>query len=63
MGTAFSGHRIDPAVQDFIVREYQAGRSLRELAEMTDRTHGAVRNVLDRAGVPRRGRGAPKVSR
>ncbi|PKZ40776.1 hypothetical protein CYJ76_11245 [Kytococcus schroeteri] len=54
MGTAFSGHRIDPAVRDFIVRVYQAGRSLRELAEITDRTHGAVRNVLDRAGVPRR---------
>lgn len=61
VGTAEVGRYIDPTVRDFIVAEYQAGRSLRELAEITGRTHGAVRNVLDRAGVQRRGRGAPRL--
>ncbi|WP_418314017.1 helix-turn-helix domain-containing protein [Serinicoccus hydrothermalis] len=40
------------------MREYQAGRSLRELAKITGRSHGAVRNILERAGLRRRGRGA-----
>lgn len=39
------------------MREYVVGQSLRELAEITGRSHGAVRNILQRAGVPRRGRG------
>lgn len=55
------GARIDPEVRNYIVREYKAGRSLRELAELTGRTHSAVRNVLHRAGVPRRGPGAPAI--
>ncbi|RJK92545.1 helix-turn-helix domain-containing protein [Vallicoccus soli] len=42
----------------FVVAEYAAGRSLREIAELTDRSFSAVRNVLDRAGVRRRGVGA-----
>lgn len=56
-----SGHRLPEHVKAYVVREYQAGRSLSELAEITGRSHGAVRNILERAGVPRRGRGAPQV--
>lgn len=45
----------------FVATEYAAGRSLRELGELTGRTQSAVRRALDQAGVPLRGRGAPKV--
>ena len=42
--------RPNPAVQaqveDFIVEQYTAGRSLRQLAELTDRSFSAVRNIL-----------------
>ena len=61
VGTADVGRYIDPDVRDYIVTEYQAGLSLRELAEITGRSHGAVRNVLERAGVQRRHRGAPRL--
>jgi hypothetical protein len=54
--------RPDPAVQArveaFIVTNYAAGRSLRELAELTDRSFSAVRNILTRHDVHRRGTGA-----
>ena len=54
--------RPDPAVQaqveTFIVEQYAAGRSLRELAELTDRSFSAVRKILTRHGVHRRGSGA-----
>jgi hypothetical protein len=43
---------------DFVAREYAAGRSLRELGELTGRSQTAVRRALEQAGVPRRGRGA-----
>lgn len=43
----------------YVAREYEAGRSLRELAELTGRTQSAVRRALDQAGIMRRGRGAP----
>ncbi|WP_457255975.1 helix-turn-helix domain-containing protein [Pedococcus sp. P5_B7] len=46
------------ALVEYIAREYEAGRSLRELAELTGRTQTAVRRALDEAGVRRRGRGA-----
>jgi hypothetical protein len=46
----------------FVAREYPAGRSLRELAELTGRTQTAVRKALDELGIPRRGRGAPAIS-
>lgn len=59
---AATGRFLPDDVKAFVVREYEAGRSLREIAEVTGRSHGAVRNILQRAGVPRRGRGAPKVS-
>ncbi|MGY1684959.1 helix-turn-helix domain-containing protein [Geodermatophilus sp. SYSU D00867] len=37
------------------MEQYAAGRSLRELAELTDRSFSAVRKILDRHGVRRRG--------
>lgn len=46
---------------EFVAREYGAGRSLRELAELTGRTQTAIRRALDQAGVERRGRGASRV--
>ena len=46
------------ALVEYVAREYEAGRSLRELAELTGRTQTAVRRALDEAGVRRRGRGA-----
>ncbi|MFQ1002625.1 helix-turn-helix domain-containing protein [Modestobacter sp. SSW1-42] len=59
-GTAVS--RPDPAVQarveSFVLEQYAGGRSLREIAELTDRSHSAVRNILDRHEVRRRGCGA-----
>jgi hypothetical protein len=54
--------RPDPAIQarveTFIVEQYEAGRSLRQLAELTDRSFSAVRNILARHRVHRRNSGA-----
>ena len=47
---------------EFVTDQYEAGRSLRELAELTGRTQTAVRRVLDQAGIPRRPTGAPRTS-
>lgn len=44
---------------EFAAKEYEAGRSLREIAELTGRTQTAIRRVLDEAGIRRRGPGAP----
>jgi hypothetical protein len=60
-GTASS--RPDPAVQTrveaFIVDQYtRGGLSLRELGELTERSHSSVRNILERNGIRRRGTGA-----
>jgi len=58
--------RPDPAVQArverFMLEQYAAGRSLREIAELTDRSFSAVRNILDEHGVQRRERGAATVA-
>ncbi|WP_081795096.1 helix-turn-helix domain-containing protein [Nocardioides sp. URHA0020] len=43
----------------FVTAGYLDGLSLRELAELTDRTQTAVRRALDQAGVRRREAGAP----
>lgn len=45
-------------LREFVAAEYQRGRSLRELGELTGRSQTAVRRALDEAGVRRRGRGA-----
>ena len=54
--------RPDPVVQArvkrFVLEEYAAGRSLREIAELTDRSFSAVRNILNKRGMRRRERGA-----
>jgi predicted transcriptional regulator len=52
---------VQARVEAFIVEEYAAGRSLRELAELTDRSFSAVRNILTRHGIHRRGTGAAAV--
>jgi hypothetical protein len=66
---AFAGTaspRPDPDVQAqverFVVEQYASGRSLRELAELTDRSFSAVRKILDRHGVRRRGVGAARLT-
>lgn len=46
---------------EFVAEQYAAGRSLRELAELTGRTQSAIRRALDQAGVPRRSRGAARL--
>ena len=46
-----------------MLEQYAGGRSLREIAELTDRSHSAVRNLLDKHGVRRRERGAAVVER
>ncbi len=48
-------------VEAFVLEQYAAGRSLRELAELTDRSFSAVRNILDRHAIHRRGAGATVV--
>lgn len=47
---------------DFVTEQYEAGRSLRELAELTGRTQTAIRRALDQAGIARRPTGAPRTS-
>lgn len=66
--TEFAGTadpRPDPAVQArvevFIVEQYLAGRSLRELSELTDRSFSAVRNILAKRDIHRRGAGAARL--
>ena len=64
VGTAVP--RPDPAVQArverFVLEQYAAGRSLREIAELTDRSFSAVRNILGKHGVRRRATGAVSIS-
>jgi hypothetical protein len=38
----------------FVAEQYDAGRSLRELAELTGRTQTAIRQALDEARIHRR---------
>lgn len=45
-----------------MVEQYLAGRSLRVIAEETDRSFSAVRNILDKRGVRRRTSGAPRLA-
>jgi len=63
VGTAVP--RPDPVVQArverFVLEQYAAGRSLREIAELTDRSWSAVRKILDKRQVLRRGVGAARL--
>jgi predicted HTH domain antitoxin len=46
----------------FVLEQYQEGRSLREIAELTDRSFSAIRNILDTRGVQRRPPGAQAMT-
>jgi hypothetical protein len=45
----------------FVVKQYNDGRSLREISELVDRSHREVANILNAASVPRRPVGAARV--
>jgi hypothetical protein len=49
---------VQTRVGTFIAEQYAAGCSLRELAELTDRSFSAIRTIIDRHGIHRRGSGA-----
>ncbi len=49
-------------VEAFVLAQYAAGRSLREIAELTDRSFSAVRNSSDEHGIVRRGVGAVLIT-
>ncbi|MGY1820502.1 helix-turn-helix domain-containing protein [Geodermatophilus sp. SYSU D00079] len=61
-GTARSGNAaagdVQARLERFVIEQYAAGRSLREVAELVDRSQTAVRRVLDKHGVHRRQSGA-----
>jgi hypothetical protein len=63
-GTARIGtvpsRRLQAQLEVFVLTEYAAGRSLRQIAELIDRSPTAVRRVLDKHGVSRRAVGAPR---
>jgi hypothetical protein len=52
---------VQARVEAFVLEQYAVGRSLREIAELTDRSFSAVRNILDKHGVRRRERGAQRA--
>jgi len=57
--TRDSAHPLLQArLETFIVGQYSEGRSLREIAELVDRSQTAVRRALDKHRVPRRPSGA-----
>ncbi len=59
--------RPTPELQErlavFVLAAYAEGRSLREIAELTDRSFSAIRNLLERHGVHRRSVGATRIDR
>ncbi len=65
-GTARSGtvaaRDVQTRLEQFIAQQYTAGRSLRETAELVDRSQTAVRRVLDKHGIRRRPSGAAVLS-
>jgi hypothetical protein len=65
-GTARSGtvpsQRLQAQLEAFVLAEYTAGRSLRQIAELVDRSQTAVRRMLDKHGVPRRPPGAAALA-
>jgi hypothetical protein len=48
-------------VEAFVLEQYAAGRSFRELAELTDRSFSAVRNMLHKHEIQRRTSGAAVI--
>jgi hypothetical protein len=56
--TARSGVYAEELLKVFVIEQYAAGLSLREISELTARSFSAVRNLLDRSGHLRRRVGA-----
>ena len=54
------GQRLQAELEAFVLAEYAAGRSLRQIAELIDRSPTAVRRVLDKHGFPRHVVGGPR---
>jgi hypothetical protein len=52
--------RLQAKLEAFVLAEYAAGRSLRQISELIDRSPTAVRRVLDKHLVSRRAVGAPR---
>jgi len=50
-------------LETFIIEQYRAGRSLRKIAELVDRSQTAVRRALDKHGVIHRPAGAAPLGR
>lgn len=48
---------------EFVRNEYDRGRSLRELGELTGRTQTAIRRAAEQGGVRLRPPGAPELRR
>ncbi len=65
LGTASTRQTLQQraALRAFVAQHYPAGYSLRVLAELTGRSQTAIRRALDETGLPRRGPGAPRVTR
>jgi len=62
-GTARPGIYADAELKSFVIEQYvDSGKSLREIAELTDRSFSAIRTILERAGHLRRGAGAAPVN-
>ncbi|MFQ1004407.1 helix-turn-helix domain containing protein [Modestobacter sp. SSW1-42] len=62
-GTRDAAHPLlQVRLETFIVASYRDGRSLREIAELVDRSQTAVRKALDKHQVPRRPAGARPVA-
>lgn len=50
-------------LESFVAERYAAGYSLRQIAELTDRSQTAIRRVLRELRITPRGRGAPYLGR
>lgn len=65
-GTARSGtvpgQGLQARLESFVLAQYAAGRSLRQIAELIDRSPTAIRRMLDKHGVPRRTPGAAALA-
>lgn len=62
-GTALRlrGAELD-RLKAFMISQYETGRSLRQIAELTDRSFSDVRSILAGSGVQRRSVGAQVIA-
>ncbi|MCO7219511.1 helix-turn-helix domain-containing protein [Klenkia sp. PcliD-1-E] len=65
-GTARNGTKVSAELiaqlEDYVATSYMEGRSLREIAELVDRSPTAVRRMLDNRHVVRRPPGAAHLN-